>query len=350
MPPVRLGLLAVSSVANRIIEAAPGVPNLIVASVASRSPLRAASVLPRLPGADAATYEELLARKDIDAIYISIPNSLHFEWALKAVRSGKHVLIEKPAVLHLPQLAELALAAEKAGVVVMEAMWYRYHSQVRFLRDLIRANALGSVRSVTGSFCFQSSNPADIRWDAKLGGGAILDLFCYQADLLTHILGIRPEDFTHVEAFARYRNEVPASVHAEMRTSGGTAIGLTVSIERDSSNQTVIVGETGSCLVPNLRAFPEMNEVELFLTGHEHSRRAFARENSYTNMLAAFVAGVRGKRGGLTPLADTSANLKIMEKIAKACRLEMADRTALLPRLNSKTGRIWQKLVGTPAF
>lgn len=347
MPQVRLGLLGASRIASRIIEAAPQVQNLLITAVASRSPQRAAAVLAHLPGAVAVTYEELLARDDVDAVYISIPNSLHFEWALNAVRRHKHVLLEKPAVLRPAQLSELALEADKAGVIVMEAMWYRYHSQVRFLRDLIRSKSLGAILSVSGNFCFQSSNPADIRWDAELGGGAISDLFCYQADLLTHILGLQPKDFTQVEAFARYRNEVPASVHTEMKTSSGAAINLTVSIERGSSNQTVIVGETGSCIAPNLRAFPELKDVGLFFTGYAPRRKLFAWENSYANMLTAFTDGVCGKHEGLMPLDDSKANLIIMGNVAKACRLEMADRTALVPRINSKAARIWRKLIGT---
>jgi predicted dehydrogenase len=345
---LRLGLLGCSRIANRIINAAPLAKQIVISAVASRSHEKAKAALSQLPNAIAIdNYEELLSCREVDAIYISIPNSLHFEWALKAIRKGKHVLVEKPAAMNVEQLEELAREAKDAGVVVMEAMWYRYHAQIRFLRELTLSGSLGKLQAVAGNFCFQTKDPDDIRWNAALGGGVIADLFCYHADLLTHVLGIRPTDIASLEAFARYRNDVPASVYAEMITNGGAVINLAASIERRSPNLTTFIYERGSCIAPNLRAAPEIAEIELRFTGFEQNKKLFVWENAYANMLDAFACGIRGQREHLVSLDDSIANLRFMNSIQKACQLEMADRIALIPKLASKTAQLRRRFFGT---
>src|SRR3989338_4746897 len=93
---LRLGLLGCSRIANRIINAAPLAKQIVISAVASRSPEKSTAALSQLPNAIAINnYEELLSCREVDAIYISIPNSLHFDWALKAIRKGKHVLVDR---------------------------------------------------------------------------------------------------------------------------------------------------------------------------------------------------------------------------------------------------------------
>jgi len=321
---------------------------VVISAVASRSPEKATAALSQLPNATAINnYEELLSCKEVDAIYISIPNSLHFEWTLKAIRKGKHLLVEKPAAMNVEQLEELALEAKDAGVVVMEAMWYRYHAQIKFLRELTLSGSLGKLQAVAGNFCFQTKDPDDIRWSDDLGGRLIKKKKCYHADLLTHVLGIRPDDIALLEAFARYRNDVPASVYAELITNGGTVINLAASIERRSPNITTLIYEHGSCIAPNLRAVPEIAEIELRFTGLEPNKNMFVWENAYANMLDAFARGIRGQREHLVSLDDSIANLRLMNSIRKACQLEMADRIALIPKLASKTAQLRRKFFGT---
>jgi predicted dehydrogenase len=347
---LRLGLLGCSRIANRIIHAAPSSNKIVISAIASRSLAKATDVLLRLPGAIAFdNYEDIIASKEVDAIYISIPNSMHFEWALKAIRRGKHVLVEKPAAMQLAELEELAFEAKKAGVIVMEAMWYRYHAQIKFLREQRLSGALGKLKAVSANFCFKTSDPNDIRWSVDLGGGVIADLFCYHADLLTHVLGIHQADIAFLEAFARFRNEVPASVFVEIKTTSDTIINLAASIERSSPNLTTLIYERGSCIAPNLRAFPEIGEIKLQFAGFEPGLKSFAWENAYTNMLDAFAGGVCGEHEQLVSLEDSIANLRFMHNVEAACQLEMADRTALIPKLSSKMAQLRQKFFGASA-
>ena len=128
------------------------------------------------------SYEDLLADPDIDAVYNPLPNSLHGPWTLRAIAAGKHVLCEKPFASNAEEAAQVADAAETSGLVVMEAMHYRYHPLTRRLSELVAE--LGPVRHLQCWTSFAIKNPDDIRYDFDLGGGALMDGGCYAIDCL----------------------------------------------------------------------------------------------------------------------------------------------------------------------
>src|ERR1700722_18495813 len=145
---VRIGMLGTARIAERaLIEAARGVPEVTLAAVAARDSSRAQAYAERngIPVAYG-SYDELLADPGIDAIYNPLPNSLHGPWTLKAIAAGKHVLCEKPFASNAAEAVLVADAAAASGLVVMEAMHYRYHPLVRRLREVL--HTLGPVRYV----------------------------------------------------------------------------------------------------------------------------------------------------------------------------------------------------------
>ncbi|HYW83480.1 MAG TPA: Gfo/Idh/MocA family oxidoreductase, partial [Spirochaetia bacterium] len=131
-----------------------------VAAIASRTPARGKSLagdfsIPRLYG----TYEELLADKEVDAVYVSLIHPYHAEWAIKAARAGKHVLVEKPLAMNAAQAAQIIDEARKNGVFLMEAFMYRCHPQMARMAELIRGGTIGEVRAIRATFSF--SMPVD---------------------------------------------------------------------------------------------------------------------------------------------------------------------------------------------
>ena len=128
------------------------------------------------------SYEDLLADPDINAVYNPLPNSLHGPWTLRAIAAGKHVLCEKPLASNSGEAAQVADAAETSGLVVMEAMHYRYHPLVRRLSELVAE--LGPVRHLQCWTSFAIKDPEDIRYDFDLSGGALMDGGCYAIDCL----------------------------------------------------------------------------------------------------------------------------------------------------------------------
>src|SRR6266566_82622 len=181
---LRIGTLGSSRISSpALIEPAARVPEVTVAAVAARDLARAEAYALRhgLAGAYG-SYEELLADPDIDAVYNPLPNSLHGPWTLRAIEAGKHVLCEKPFASNADEAAHVAHAASASGLVVMEAMHYRYHPLIQRLTEVV--GELGPVRHIQAWTSFAITNPGDIRYDYGLAGGALMDGGCYAIDCL----------------------------------------------------------------------------------------------------------------------------------------------------------------------
>jgi predicted dehydrogenase len=182
--PLRIGVLGTARIsATALLEPAASVPEVTVAAVAARDRSRAAAYAQeyQIPVAYG-SYDALLADPDIDAVYNPLPNSLHGPWTLMAIAAGKHVLCEKPFASNAAEAARVAEAAAGSGLVVMEAMHYRYHPLIRRLCEL--TGELGPVRHIQCWTSFVISDPGDIRYDYALGGGALMDGGCYAIDCL----------------------------------------------------------------------------------------------------------------------------------------------------------------------
>src|SRR5579859_7264518 len=189
---LRIGSLGSSRISQpALIEPADSVPEVTVAAVAARDLPRAEAYALR-HGLEKAygSYEELLADPDIDAVYNPLPNSLHGPWTLQAIAAGKHVLCEKPFASNADEAARVAEAAAAAGLVVMEAMHYRYHPLTRRLTEVVAE--LGPVRHLQCWTSFAIADPDDIRYDFALGGGALMDGGCYAIDCLRLLGGDSP--------------------------------------------------------------------------------------------------------------------------------------------------------------
>ena len=187
-----MGTLGTSRITETaLLEAARGVADVTVTAVAARDKSRAEAFALRhgIPAAYG-SYDELLADPDIDAIYNPLPNSQHGPWTLKAIAAGKHVLCEKPFASHAEQAEQVAAAASASGLVVMEAMHYRYHPLIARLRELV--TELGPVQHLQCWTSFIITDPRDIRYDYDLAGGALMDGGCYAIDCLRLLGGGEP--------------------------------------------------------------------------------------------------------------------------------------------------------------
>jgi len=159
-------------------------------AVASRSPEHARSYavewgIPHAHG----SYEALLADPRVDAVYISLPNSLHVEWSVAALRAGKHILCEKPLAGSVAGCDEVTRAASRAGVVAAEASMHLYHPLMHRARELVQSGALGQIALLRGAFSFLLDRPGDVRWLPELGGGSLWDVGSYPVGLIRWLAG-----------------------------------------------------------------------------------------------------------------------------------------------------------------
>ena len=180
MNTLRWGLLSTANINRMTIAAAAASEQAVIVAVGSRDGAKAQAYasehgIERAHG----SYEALLADPDVDAVYVSLPNGMHHEWTMHALRAGKHVLCEKPYSRHPAEVEEAFDAAGEAGIVLMEAFMYRHHPQTREIERLVRGGALGRVVSVTARFTFPLRDLTNVRALADLAGGALMDIGCY---------------------------------------------------------------------------------------------------------------------------------------------------------------------------
>jgi xylose dehydrogenase (NAD/NADP) len=191
---IRWGLLSTARINGAIIAAARESELADVVAVASRDGARAREYAERLGIARAhGSYEELLADPGVDAVYVSLPNGLHVEWTIRALEAGKHVLCEKPMDRRPARVAEAFDAAERAGLVLSEAFMWRHNAQTRRLRELLDEGVIGDLRLVRACFSFPLvSGERNVRLDAALDGGALLDVGCYCVSGARLVAGAEP--------------------------------------------------------------------------------------------------------------------------------------------------------------
>jgi D-xylose 1-dehydrogenase (NADP+, D-xylono-1,5-lactone-forming) len=177
---VRLGLLSTANINRQILGGAAGTDRVDVVAVGSRDGAKAQAYAAEHGIERAhASYEALLEDTGVDAIYISLPNGLHHAWTLRALEAGKHVLCEKPYTRHPAEAEEAFAAAEKAGLVLMEAFMYRHHPQTKAVRRLVDEGAVGRVLAVRTTFSFALTDMTNVRAVQDLAGGALMDVGCY---------------------------------------------------------------------------------------------------------------------------------------------------------------------------
>jgi predicted dehydrogenase len=177
---VRWGILSTARINRPVIAAARVSDRFEVVAVASRDQARADGYA-REHGIEQAygTYEALLEDPDVEAVYNSLPNSMHVDWTIRALEAGKHVLCEKPFDRRPEEVGRAFDVAERLGLVLMEAFMWRHHPQTKKLAELVRSGRIGEPRVVLARFSFPLDNAADIRMQRELDGGALMDLGCY---------------------------------------------------------------------------------------------------------------------------------------------------------------------------
>jgi xylose dehydrogenase (NAD/NADP) len=177
---VQWGILSTAQINDKFLAGVAESRECAVLAVASRDSARAeryaaARGIERAYG----SYEALLADPDVDAVYISLPNSLHLEWTRRALEAGKHVLCEKPLSRRPADVRAAFDLAERHDRLLMEAFMYRHHPQAARVVELVASGAIGRLRVIRASFSFHFSDPADVRLSAELEGGALMDVGCY---------------------------------------------------------------------------------------------------------------------------------------------------------------------------
>jgi len=177
---MRLGIVSTAHINRLLIPGAHASEKVELVAVASRDRARAQEYartweIERAYG----SYEELLAADDIHAVYVSLPNTLHCPWSIKALEAGKHVICEKPLSRSAREVEEAYGVAEQTGRLFLEAFMYRHNPQTRRLVELVREGAIGELRLVRTAFSYSLYDADNIRLRTDVDGGSLMDVGCY---------------------------------------------------------------------------------------------------------------------------------------------------------------------------
>ena len=193
MNTIRWGLVSTARINRRVIPALRQSPRAELVAVASRD-LAAAQAyaaeweIPQAFG----SYEAMLQSDGVDAVYISLPNTLHAEWTIYALRHGKHVLCEKPLATSLVEVDAMIAAANETGRVLAEAFMYRHHPQTKLVGEWVQNGRLGDLLSVRATFNFAMGSRNNIRLAPELGGGSLWDVGVYPVSFAQYVMGGPP--------------------------------------------------------------------------------------------------------------------------------------------------------------
>ena len=179
MEKVRFGFIGAGLIARvGLYPAMKNSDTVTINAVASRDQNRAKAL--SLSGKVYADYQELIDDPEIEAVYISLPNSLHIPWSIKAMQAGKHVLCEKPIAMNAQELKEAIKVSESTGKLLMEASWNRWHPRTIRIKELINSGVIGELTSIDTCATYSQLNDINkIRTTPELGGGSLYDLGPY---------------------------------------------------------------------------------------------------------------------------------------------------------------------------
>jgi D-xylose 1-dehydrogenase (NADP+, D-xylono-1,5-lactone-forming) len=249
MAKVRWGVLSTASIGRVLIEASRAAAHAEVVAVASRDAGRARAFAGEL-GLEASfgSYEELLASKAIDAVYVPLPVSLHSEWTVRALAAGKHVLCEKPLATSPRDAARCFDAAEAAGRRCVEGLMWRHHPQTTLARRLIADGAIGRLAYARAALSV-GVEPGDIRRSVELGGGALGDLGCYCVSGIRLFAG-EPER-VYADQVADGPGGVDLRLAATLRMPGEVLGQFDVGLDLTRRDELELVGTDGRLTVPD---------------------------------------------------------------------------------------------------
>jgi predicted dehydrogenase len=246
LPPLRIGILGCANIARLFARDVSPSRRVRLAAVASRDAAKAQAFAAEFRIARAhASYEALLDDDAIDAIYVPLPNSLHAEWATRALERGRHVLCEKPLALNASEARAMFDTARRHGVLLLEAYPWWFQPQTATLLQLLHGGAIGSVRTIQTSFGFTLRDPAgtNIRSIAALGGGALMDAGCYCLSLIRLVMGRMPQ---RVQASARSGpTGVDIATDATLHFADGAVAQMACAMDLALHRQATIVGSDG---------------------------------------------------------------------------------------------------------
>ncbi|MDB5053650.1 MAG: oxidoreductase protein [Bacilli bacterium] len=309
--------IAITAVIPAILQSKTGEVTAIASRQEQKAKETAAKLgIPKTYG----SYEQMLADADIDAIYIPLPNHLHYEWMIKAAEAGKHVLCEKPLALDAQQAEKMIQASSKAGILLVEAFMYRHHPRYDQIKQIMVSGEIGVLRGIRGAFTFNNAEDlANVRFQSSMGGGSLYDVGCYPIHAARYLLDLEPEAVT-VQAFYSQEHD-----NVDMMVSGliefPHQIGLTFDcgMWAEFRNTIELLGTEGRIEIPCAFLSPLSPESNFFVTVKGKRREEQVEHvNQYVLQIDDFGHSVLNGTPFRFPADDAVKNMRVIDACMKS--------------------------------
>ncbi len=288
---VRWGFIGAGFVASRAMApAVHATPGSELYAVASRDAKRSAELGPEVVHG---SYRELLEDPEVDVVYISLTNVQHKEWVLAALDAGKHVLCEKPLAMDAGEVRSMLDSAHRNKRLLVEAVWTRWQPRMKRMAEIVRRGDLGDVLRISSAFTFKGDLTGNYRSSPEMGGGALLDVGCYQAHLWLMLLG-ESVDWA-IENVERIDGptgiDLTTSIRA--RLAGGVAADALSSFDMRPGQRIEVHGSRADMRTGNGEAFTLWKQEATLIVGH--TVETFAPDDAFALMVGDVSAAVRGE-------------------------------------------------------
>jgi len=323
---VRWGVLGAAKIARtKVIPAFLKAAHAEVVALASRSLDTARAAAGPLGIRKAyGSYEELLADREIEAVYNPLPNHLHVPWSIKAVEAGKHVLCEKPIGLSADEARALVAARDRAGVLVQEAFMVRTHPQWLGVREEVRGGRIGDLRAVQGVFSYFNRDPANVRNNPAIGGGALLDIGCYPVTLARFLFEQEPSRV--IAALERDPEFGTDRLTSGLLEFPRGQCAFTVSTQLVPYQRMQVLGTRGRIEVEIPFNAPADRPTRILIDdgkdtfGGGVQARTFEVSDQYTLQADLVSRAIRERRPAPVPLEDAVANMEALDALFRSAQ------------------------------
>lgn len=308
---IKWGFLGASWVASTaLVPAVADANNATLYAVASRDPERSQKLNPTKVHA---TYEDLISDPGVDAVYISLANHLHLEWATKALNAGKHVLCEKPLATSHAEAKLMANAAKANDKLLVEAVWTRWHPRFERMVELVRQGDIGQLQNIDSAFTFTTTFTENYRLVLEMGGGSLLDVGPYQA----HVWAALSSKASTLKIDSASANIGPTGIDLTTQVSAtldeSVSISALTSFEQEEKQSLVISGDVAKIEFPQGQAFTSWKEASSIQIGDYVEN--FAPVDPFTLMIEAFGKRIDGEPVWLPSLRESLWVMDALDKI-----------------------------------
>jgi predicted dehydrogenase len=261
-----------------------------------------------------ATYDDLLADERVDAVYISLSNSQHLEWVTKSLEAGKHVLCEKPLGLNAIETAAMFDVAARNGRLLIEAVWGRWHPRFSRMVELVSSGKIGDIEHIETAFTFTSEMTDNYRLSPSMGGGALLDVGCYQAHAWVALTN-GASDFSITElARTVGPTGIDLTTDVNVRINHSITAHAVSSFALPGKQQFIVRGTLGQISTVAGESFTTWNEASSLLINAVPEE--FPVANAFVEMVENVSRVIEGETGWFVSSADSIRVAQILDTIA----------------------------------